>query len=955
MKRACTLALSLLALHGCASSDATQLVVLMDTDYLVPDEVDRLRARISKTVDTGDGTDEVETWNRTFPVDSDGVDQDAFALPATFAVVPAEGDIDSEVIVELTALEAGTDAVLVHRRVRTGFVRGRAVVLRMLLYRACEGLECGAGQSCGCADASACGQPECVDESVSPTMLEPIDDPAALPPDSDFPVTSNPSTGGAGGDAGSGGVGGDGGSDASGGTGGSDTIDCDVPLEVCLDQCVNTRIDPRFCGDCEIACPTGYVCQDGGCLDPGDCSTNGVGCEGFTYCDEDSGRCLRGCSVDEQCPRDHEVCDLESRECVCSDGFDRCGFECVETDIDPRFCGSCDVSCAPGFVCDLGRCVDPGDCRTNGEGCAGFTYCDSASGRCLFGCDTNEQCSGEAQVCDVPAHECVCDSGFHECGVGCVSDFEVDHCGNSCVPCPAPEGSTPTCDGVACDFVCDAGLQRCGSECVDTATDADFCGDCQTSCDIGEECQIGECFDPGDCRTNGVGCADFTFCDGASGDCLPGCDRDAQCTELNEVCNLSLNVCDCAPGYHDCGGVCVSDLDVASCGALCSPCPAPPGSTATCEAGACEFVCGEDYERCGDACCLVRCPAGQVLFEGQCAPFHVRTADPQGNVGKYASVALSAGGLPRVAYYADSGKNALFSSLASNGNWTRETVLAASDVGKHISLARRPNGSWAVAFYEEDDQSLIVAGREGAATWSVETVDESAGVGEYTSIAFDAAGFAHVAYYDRDEKDLLYAVQQPGGGWDLQTIASGGSVGKYASLAFDPDGRAHVAYYDESDKDLEVAIESAGGGWTIEVVASAGDVGKHAALAFDPDGLPHVSYWDEGNKDLAVATRVGGATWTFETIDAQGDVGRYTSLAFGSDGTAHVSYEDQSNRDLKYASKPLGGVWSPQTIDAAGDVGEYTSIAVDADGNAHVAYYDKSNTNLKYAIIAGAQ
>ena len=100
LSKAFWLGMSLLALHGCASGDATQLVVLMDTDYLVPDQVDRLHARISKTVDTGDGAEEVETWNRTFRVGSDGVAQDTVALPATFAVIPADGDIDSEIIVD---------------------------------------------------------------------------------------------------------------------------------------------------------------------------------------------------------------------------------------------------------------------------------------------------------------------------------------------------------------------------------------------------------------------------------------------------------------------------------------------------------------------------------------------------------------------------------------------------------------------------------------------------------------------------------------------------------------------------------------------------------------------------------------------------------------------------------------------------------------------------------------
>ena len=52
------LVLSLLGVN-CAEDPSTQLVVLMDTDYSVPTEVDRVRARIAKVVDTEGGPQEV--------------------------------------------------------------------------------------------------------------------------------------------------------------------------------------------------------------------------------------------------------------------------------------------------------------------------------------------------------------------------------------------------------------------------------------------------------------------------------------------------------------------------------------------------------------------------------------------------------------------------------------------------------------------------------------------------------------------------------------------------------------------------------------------------------------------------------------------------------------------------------------------------------------------------------
>ena len=95
-----------------------------------------------------------------------------------------------------------------------------------------------------------------------------------------------------------------------------------------------------------------------------------------------------------------------------------------------------------------GVCLDPTDCRTNGIGCSGLTYCDPSTGVCLPGCADDAQCTGANEICDVPSHACVCDSGF----------------------------------------------DRCDLECVDTLTDERYCGDCGTACGSGEFCFGGECF-----------------------------------------------------------------------------------------------------------------------------------------------------------------------------------------------------------------------------------------------------------------------------------------------------------------------------------------------------------------------------------------------------------------------------------------------------------------------------
>ena len=392
--------------------------------------------------------------------------------------------MDRGIVIEVEALLGSADEPLVQRRVRTGFIQGKFLVVRMLLYRACTDMICAEGESCGCEDAAACLAPFCVDEFVDPKNLEVTDNPAVLPPNPGIPIDP-------------------------------DVTDCE-PLTLCGTECVDTDSDPLFCGNCTTACSSGEVCVEGACIEPGDCRTNGIDCSGFTYCDEVTGTCLRGCEANEQCGSS-ETCDTDIHECVCMEGFDRCLDRCVDTQTDPLFCGDCMTFCGSREVCQAGTCADLGDCRTNGIGCSGLTYCDSSTGDCLPGCVQDDQCGAANEVCDTDINDCVCDTGFERC--------------------PPIAGA-----------------------CVDTQTDPLFCGDCGTACGTGEVCQAGACFDPSDCRTNGIGCSGFTYCDPSTGVCLPGCVGDAQCTGANESCDVPSHACVCDSGFERCPpifGLCV--------------------------------------------------------------------------------------------------------------------------------------------------------------------------------------------------------------------------------------------------------------------------------------------------------------------------------------------------------------------------------------------------------------
>jgi hypothetical protein len=54
----------------------------------------------------------------------------------------------------------------------------------------------------------------------------------------------------------------------------------------------------------------------------------------------------------------------------------------------------------------------------------------------------------------------------------------------------------------------------------------------------------------------------------------------------------------CGTAMHCCGGSCVSDLAVATCGASCTPCPTRANATTTCSGTTCGFTCSSGYGNC---------------------------------------------------------------------------------------------------------------------------------------------------------------------------------------------------------------------------------------------------------------------------------------------------------------------------------------------------------------------
>ncbi|MBN2498055.1 MAG: hypothetical protein JXR96_25925 [Deltaproteobacteria bacterium] len=356
----------------------------------------------------------------------------------------------------------------------------------------------------------------------------------------------------------------------------SSKADCCAGMDciggVCVTEAACTSGCNYECDRSQHCDPVAKKCVDGTAVSYPDCQTecqcySGESCIGGV-CTPSGGDEFE-CTVDEDCPegqvcRDHscrpESCttreDCEGPVClVCRNG------QCTEP---PGICQG-DQDCCVGYHCNFGTCVpdvtgcqddndciaiDPEfpvcrdnvcvhecerdvDCLIEGEVCVdnhceptGCTpqscdqelgrgyYCDTASGDCLPGCDSNDDCISPE----------TCNYATHQCGT-------TDCCGGIC------DQEEEYCDTLTCQCV-----QKCTSD---------------AECPAGFICDIGS----GKCRCTDAGCPTGTHCDAQSGSCVPDqtgeCETDADCPP-GQTCDLFTLTCRSSGGGSD-GDTCFTD------------------------------------------------------------------------------------------------------------------------------------------------------------------------------------------------------------------------------------------------------------------------------------------------------------------------------------------------------------------------------------------------------------
>lgn len=166
-----------------------------------------------------------------------------------------------------------------------------------------------------------------------------------------------------------------------------------------------------YCAEGCGACPAGFVCESGGCVpapNAGSCERailcrNGEACPDGQRC-SDLGVCLSICENDGECPAG-KICSLDPGpllgQCIsgCPPGEQIVsGGETQVCHANGRYGDPCPTpgettGCPPGTECDEGGFCGLAGCASDNDCPLVRTYCDTATGECVEGCNDESDCA----------------------------------------------------------------------------------------------------------------------------------------------------------------------------------------------------------------------------------------------------------------------------------------------------------------------------------------------------------------------------------------------------------------------------------------------------------------------------------------------------------------------------------------------------------------------------------
>jgi hypothetical protein len=183
--------LLLVTVVGCSANQATEIVVWVDSDLVVPTQIDGLGLWVDY-LDDGD-----RVVDQQWSLDPD--EPDHAHIPARLGLLPGE---DRSRAFRVTVRGLKQAAPIVDRQASLTFVPDRILFLRMNLLQACLGVTCPAGQTCGEGGCEAVAKDPASLPDYSPELEQPELDagplpdaaPDAAPPDTVSPDTVSPDT-----------------------------------------------------------------------------------------------------------------------------------------------------------------------------------------------------------------------------------------------------------------------------------------------------------------------------------------------------------------------------------------------------------------------------------------------------------------------------------------------------------------------------------------------------------------------------------------------------------------------------------------------------------------------------------------------------------------------------------------------------------------------------------------
>jgi len=591
----------------------------------------------------------------------------------------------------------------------------------------------------------------------------------------------------------------------------------------------------------------------------------------------------------------------------------------TDADTDPATCNRCNWECGDFMLCKNGRCVS--EKCTSDEDCCPNWGCNKNGGFCyaIGVCAVAGDCEPGQYCSETPDED-----GKTRCKhFDCADDAACAHSGDGSPDCG--EGTGGQCYPAAGSCICSS--------------------PCMGSCPAGQYC----CMLTGECMNLPASCSDHTCPSGKIAVELP--------SGSGETGGFDPDTC--AYDTPECGCIDLPPLPLGIIGRFADL--SVTGGTAWIAAYSDTYgdlVVGSGSF--GDApswSFVDGLPAGGNPTASPTGP-RGGVADPGPEVGRYASLALDdASGHPRVAYF-DTDNADLKYAAYDGSSWQVQTVESDGDVGRFASLALKPDGTPVIAYMLAEDPGLVrsaarvaigqgptapawdfheVAGVDllpppcmracggsdkcldlgGAGTCATPTDDCGAdcgagkacyqgscrdeltestlallpdGTGLFNSLALKADGSPVVAFYEhtRSGEDAngdpanvktgdLWLATWNGSGFDAAVLVddkngeADGDVGRYPSLAL-PADQVMIAYQDEDMGTLRFIDVAAGTDVVVDdgLRTSGGEVvaidrvGADASLLYLA-GSPRIAYQDQTDLSLLLATQ-GGGTWSWSTV-----------------------------------------------------------------------------------------